>query len=141
MTANAETSVRIDAPVDQVWSILSDLEGYGHWNSRTYFSGTPALGARLRMRVKLFGLWLSVPVTLQSYSLADGVRWKGGIPALYTGSHYFRVVDDGDGGTVLVQGEDFSGVFVSLIWPLLKTELYGLYEGMNREVKAHCEQP
>jgi hypothetical protein len=141
MTVSAETSVRIDAPVKRVWSILSDLEGYGRWNSRTQFSGTPVLGARLRMRVKLFGLWISVPVTLQSYSLGDGVRWLGGIPALYTGSHYFRLVDNGDGGTVLVQGEDFSGAFVALIWPLLKTELYGLYEGMNREIKACCEQP
>ena len=84
---------------------------------------------------------IDAPVTLERYSLGDGVRWQGGIPALYTGNHYFRLVDDGGGGTVLVQGEEFSGVFVALLWPLLKTELYGLYEGMNCEIKACCEQP
>ena len=140
MTINAETSVRIAAPMDRVWSALSDLESYRHWNSRTHFSESAVLGQKLWMRVKLFGLWLPVPATIQSCSLRDGLRWQGGIPSIYTGSHYFRLVDDGDGGSLLIQGEDFAGVSVRLLWPLLKTELHGLYEAMNREIKAHCEQ-
>lgn len=139
MSVNAETSVTIQAPIEKVWQRLSQLESYASWNARTRFHQQPKLGQTQKMRVKLFGLWLSVPVKIQSFNFSDGIRWQGGIPGLYTGSHYFRLQAGKNDTTTLIQGEDFEGVLVPALWPVIKKELQSLYEGMNQDLKSVCE--
>jgi len=39
----------------------------------------------------------------------DELRWRGGIPGLFEGEHYFRVAAT-EGGTALDHGERFTGV-------------------------------
>lgn len=135
MARNAETQVMIPASHDAVWQKLSDLPAYAAWNSRTHFDRPPVVGRRQRMRVKLFGLWMRVPVTIESCDPTHGLRWRGGLPGLYTGSHYFRIESAGPGSCRFIQGEDFNGILVPALWPLLKGELQSLYEGMNRELR------
>lgn len=136
MSINAETRVDIPACRDEAWQRLSDLPGYAGWNSRTRFDRPPVVGRAQPMRVKLFGLWLKVPVTIESCDIDTGLRWRGGLPGLYTGSHYFRLESTGADNCRLIQGEDFNGIMVPLLWPVLKRELHGLYEGMNRELRG-----
>ncbi len=91
------------------------------------------------MEVRLFGFWLKVPVVIEYANEAQGLRWVGGIPALYRGSHYFHLHTVGN-RTRLVQGEDFHGAIVPVLYPLIKRELNRLYNGMNQELKVVCEQ-
>jgi hypothetical protein len=134
-----ETAIDINASKTLVWQTLSKLHEFHQWNSRTHFSSPAVLGEKQTMRVKLFGFWLSVSVIIQTYDSENGLRWQGGIPGLYTGSHYFSLQQKPDGTTNLTQGEDFKGVFVPLMWPFLKHELNSLYAAMNKELKAQCE--
>lgn len=134
-----ETTTKINKPIAEVWRVLSSLESYGNWNSATRFSGKPEVNRWLLMKVKLFGLWGVVPVKIQSLCSDEGVRWMGGIPLLVTGSHYFKLIEDGDGTTELIQGEDFKGLLVPLLIPLLKKELLALYQDFNDSFKQFCE--
>ena len=140
--SSPETSIFIDAPLADVWRSLSDIGSYNRWNSRTRFddaNGIVEQGQRLTMVVRLFGFWLKVPVVIEYASEAKGLRWVGGISGLYRGSHYFHLQAVGN-RTRLVQGEDFYGAIVPVLFPLIKRELNRLYNGMNQELKVKCEQ-
>ena len=140
MTRNLETTVEIDAGLNQVWQALSQVEQYKHWNSATYFDKKAVLGSRQVMHVKLLGVWLAVPVTIQNFDLQAGLRWQGGIPKVFTGSHYFKLQSLDANKTLLIQGEDFQGALVPVLLPLLKKSLQSLYLGMNRDIKYYCEK-
>ena len=135
-----ETSINIDAPIELVWEQLSDLKAFNQWNTRTLFNADPKIGQKQTMRVWLMRAWLKVPVTIQNLDANEQLRWIGGIPGVYTGSHYFKLSGLTESQTRLVQGEDFKGVFVPLMWPFLKRDLMSLYESFNEELKQRCEQ-
>jgi hypothetical protein len=139
VTQTIETTVDIDATIHKVWYALSHLEQFKSWNSATWFNLKPIVGKKQTMHVKLLGLWLAVPVKIQHCSLNEGLRWQGGIPFIFTGSHYFKLETLGDEKTRMIQGEDFQGICVPLLLPFLRKALNTLYQGMNRDIKHHCE--
>jgi len=140
MTFNMETKTEINAPLNKVWEVLSDFEQYKTWNSLTLFDKKPELGKTQIMKVKLFGRWLAVPIRIQNYSKEEGVRWRGGIASVFTGSHYFKLESLGENKTLLIQGEDFEGFSVRLALPLMKGSLNKLYAGINSDLKRVCEK-
>lgn len=140
---NAETTININAEPEQAWPILKDLKNFHLWNERTSFTVDDKqgviVGNKVLMRVKLFGFWLNVPVTIQTMDEENGLRWVGGIPGIYRGSHYFYFKKE-DEKTVFVQGEDFKGLLVPLMWPFLKKELNRLYESGNQSFANYIKQ-
>ncbi len=139
MTRNLEVTQEVAAPADVVWQRLAALQDYPHWNSRTRFGRAPQPGRRQIMCVRLFGLWLAVPVAIESCDPARGLRWRGGIPGVFTGSHYFRVESLGAGRSRLIQGEDFDGALVGALWPVMQRELLGLYAAFSHDLRRTCE--
>ncbi len=139
MKRNLEVSHAIAAPANVVWQRLAALQDYPQWNARTHFRRAAQVGERQVMRVRLFGLWLAVPVVIEHCDPARGLRWRGGIPGVFTGSHYFRVEDTGNGHSCLIQGEDFDGALVGALWPLMQRQLLGLYAAFNDDLQRVCE--
>jgi hypothetical protein len=131
-----ESAVDIDATFDSVWNTVANLPGYHEWNRATRFAVPAVVGKLQTMRVKLGPLWLAVPVLIQHCDAQQGLRWVGGIPGLITGSHYFRVEKTGENHVRLVQGEDFTGLLVPVLLPLLGGVLATLYAGINADTKA-----
>lgn len=130
-----ESAVEIDAPFDAVWNTVANLPGYHEWNRATRFAVPAVVGKIQAMKVKLGPLWLAVPVLIQHCNAQQGLRWVGGIPGLITGSHYFRVERLGEQRVRLVQGEDFTGLLVPVLLPLLGGILGTLYAGINADTK------
>jgi hypothetical protein len=139
MPKNIETWVMIEATSTKVGTVLFQLEKFHLWNSRTHFSDSAILGESQPMQVKLFGLWIKVPVRIESLSMDEGLSWVGGIPGVFTGKHYFRAQARDDGSVQFIQGEDFNGLLVPILLPIIKNELNRLYAGMNAEIKTYCE--
>ncbi|CAA0092080.1 Uncharacterised protein [BD1-7 clade bacterium] len=134
-------AVTIHAPIDEVWRHLSAIEQYPQWNRRATFDhkNQPVIaGRKLRMRVRLFGVVVPVPAVIECLEHQQELRWKGGIPGIYTGSHYFRLEAAGK-DTIMVQGEDFQGVAVPLLWPVIKAELHRLYAEVAEDLAAVSE--
>jgi len=49
-------AVEIDAPIDRIWRILTDIEGYGDWNPFTpQVKTTLAIGDPIHLTVRLVG--------------------------------------------------------------------------------------
>ena len=48
--------IEIDAPIDRVWGILTDIEGYADWNAFTpHVETTLEIGDPIRLKVRLVG--------------------------------------------------------------------------------------
>lgn len=131
----------IAAPAADVWLHLVDFERHGEWSTTFALDGRAKVGERGRVRFRVFGMSLSYPISLVTVDQARELRWQGGPGGLIRGSHYFRLEPAGPAGdrTRFVHGEDFSGVAVPLLWPVLLRVIGSAYEGFNRELKQRVE--
>jgi carbon monoxide dehydrogenase subunit G len=91
VTRNLETRVTIDAPPEAVWAVLADAEAFAEWCDDVQFPEAPCLGERVPMRVRLFGVRLTVKVRFERIDGPRELRWRGGLGGLFVGSHYFRL--------------------------------------------------
>ena len=107
----AQASIRISAPRETVWSLMSDVDGWPSWNpgiASASIDGNLTRGARV--------VWKSGPGTIRS-TIADvqpGERlsWTGslmGIKAI----HVWALGTEGDATTVTTQ-ESWEGLVVRL---------------------------
>jgi len=136
---NLETRVVITAPPERVWAVLADARAFEEWCDDVQFPEAPSEGARVPMRVRLFGVRLTVRVVFETIDGPHELRWRGGPGGLFEGSHYFRLAPAEDGGTELRHGEDFEGLALPLLFPILKSELGSFYERINVAVKRRAE--
>src|SRR3712207_586026 len=89
------THLTVDAPVEQVWQTLTDLDGYDAWNPFiTAAAGVVGVGQRLKLRMQppggramTFKPWVTA-VDEHRY-----LEWLGclGMPGLVDGRHSFSL--------------------------------------------------
>jgi hypothetical protein len=134
-----ETRVVIDAPPEAVWEVLANATAFAEWSEDVQFPETPREGMRCPMRVRLFGVRLSVKVLFERIDGPRELRWRGGPGGLFVGSHYFRLSATDDGRTELRHGEDFDGLALPLLFPFLEGELRAFYGRINDALKRRVE--
>ena len=136
---NYELSIAIQAPLEQVWTVLSDVERWPEWTASvtrvTYVAGK-RLAVGSRVRIKQPGLpallWEVTEVTpLQSFT------WQSRSRGIVTrASHY---LSPGSAGGVTVRlGLQQSGPLAGLIGLLTgrRTRNYVRAEGLKRRCEA-----
>jgi hypothetical protein len=100
-------------PPERVWSVLADFERYSEWNPLNLSArGQAELGARVPMTFinpGREGATVSQTVTVVSCEPPRRLAWRGHIPLLFTGIHFFELARSGD-GTLLYHGEELSGL-------------------------------
>ncbi len=141
MKESPERSVEIKAPPSIVWQALAGLDKYPEWNTRVQFNGEAKQGAKIEMTVTLFKRQIKVPVLIETLKEERELRWLGGPGWLMAGSHYFKMKqsDTDPDSTIMIQGEQFSGIGVPILWLFVKRELLGLYDDINRDLKKRAE--
>ena len=60
-------------------------------------------------------------------------------PKLFDGEHYFIIIEKPDGGSHLVQGENFSGILTLLLWGNMELDTKNGFEEMNKTIKILSE--
>jgi hypothetical protein len=133
------TKIAINAPPAKVWSVLTDFSAYPAWNPFiTRIAGTPAVGQEIDADLHTTNITSRNHVKARIL-VADPehqLRWRGVLPGLFSGEHYWIVRAAPGGGSELEQGEVFRGVLV----PFVKPERLRVdYEAMNRAMKARVE--
>ena len=128
------TELFIDAPPERVWSVLTDFASYPAWNPLLLEAhGEAREGARVRVKAASpggSGKSLRFRATVVRVEPARRLVWKGGVPGVLHGEHFFELTPEG-AGTRLVQGEHFTGVLSLLLPASLKGKLERGYAGMN----------
>jgi hypothetical protein len=136
------TEVEIHAPPREVWRVLADFRSYPEWNPFiTQISGPLTAGERLAVTLgSSEGRQWNVKPTLIVVEPERELRWLGHlwIKGLFDGEHFFSL-NEVDGKTRLVHGEDFRGILVKFMGSVLTDAARG-FVGMNQALKRRVEQ-
>jgi hypothetical protein len=105
------TAVEIDAPKEEVYDVLADLDAYPNWNPyHRKVEGEFKEGAELKIYVlRLDGKEVEVPPHMMRIVENQEITWGCGIKGIFYGVHSFILESRSHGKTLLKQNEDFSG--------------------------------
>lgn len=139
------TEVEIDASREAVWEVLADFAHYGEWNPFLEIAGE----ARVRTKVRLTTHPPGRPSNTQVAEVLTAwaprhLRIQGvlGWPWLFSGTHILELSESPgrEGGTTLVNREEFGGVLTPVVLWLLGSRLPSGFEAMNQALKARVER-
>jgi hypothetical protein len=137
-----ERAVDINASAQDVWAVLSDLEGFHAWNPfMTAAKGDFTVGARPQITMTLPE---SKPMTFSPTVLEvvenSKVRWLGklGVRGIFDGEHTLTIEPRVGGGVRFVNHERFSGLLVPFMGGTVK-KAEGAFDAMNQALKARAE--
>lgn len=136
------TSIEINAPVEKVWSVLTDFLFYPEWNPVVgKLEGLMQEGEKISTYI--IPLAKTYFPVLLSYKINQELVWKGvqGANFLLAGKHYYKLEKLWDGSTRLFHGEYFSGLFSFFIQPELLNKMENAFILHNQLLKQRAELP
>lgn len=135
MTKEVRTEIELDAPIDIVWGVLEDIDGWPSWTRIFGFKfATLKTGGRAVLLARVGPAATPLPIKFDVVNRERELRWHGGVPGIVHGSHYLKLEDAGNDRTRLIHGEDFSGLIISASWRLIGDQLPGAYKAFNRDL-------
>jgi hypothetical protein len=138
-----ETEILIQAPIDLVWTVLTDFDSYPGWNPFVRsIRGIKSVGEILEVQIHPpGGKGMTFRPEVLKFDLEKEFRWKGKllVRGVFDGEHYFILEKKGETTTRLIHGEVFTGILVSLLSGML-TKTGDGFRLMNEAIKAKCEQ-
>lgn len=144
MSFEVRATTEIDAPIEVVWSVLTDLPHYGEWSTLLrYEGGALAVGAHLQLRLVLpdDGGYAFSPEVLV-LDAPTHFAWVGrtGIKGVFDGEHHFRLRALEGARTVLENVERYSGILSPIMqrMPQMKAADAG-FETMNQDLRRRAE--
>ena len=128
-----ETEIEITAPPSQVWQILTDFESFSEWNPLLQATGKAELGEKIAIKANApdgSDAEYKFQVQIVDFEPNKILAWKGGIPGILSGYHYW-LLSASDNGTRLIHGEDFNGLYVLIKGKQHIMSFRPGYEAMN----------
>jgi len=138
-----EHTLSIEAPVDCVWSVVSDLASYPEWNPFVVScASTLAVGDPISMRVRLFGRFAQ-PQREWILAHEHGRLLCYGLPPSRLGALVSRrsheVIAAGASRTRYVSHFELSGWLAPLVELLLGPRLRAGFSSMSAALQARAE--
>jgi hypothetical protein len=135
-----ESSARINAAADRVWSVLSDGESWADWESGVErVEGTIAQSAKVRIYSEA-SPGRAFPLTVVGYEAGHGMTFAGGMPlGLFRGVRRYTLRPVSDEVTEFTMREEYTGPLLPLIWrsmPDLQPSFDKFASGLKRRVEA-----
>jgi hypothetical protein len=119
MTARLELVSEIAASPEEVWAVLTDLDGWKSWNPTLLEPrGDLVVGSVVRMKLKLGRLSMPMKQQIVEVTPPSVLRWQSrfGPPWLFLVTRTFRIEPAGEGTSRLVQSEVGTGLLAPLIF-------------------------
>jgi hypothetical protein len=131
-------AIRIDAPPERIWALLTDAAGFPKWNSTvTSIEGSIALGQKLVLTVpsapgRKFGPKVS--------ELEPNTRmvWRDGFAPMFQGVRTYTLVPTG-ASTDFTMSEVFSGMMLPMIAGSLP-DFVPIFETYAADLKRAAEK-
>ncbi|MDA0269700.1 MAG: SRPBCC family protein [Chloroflexi bacterium] len=143
MAVGFVTTVEIDAPLDQVWPIIADVERWHEWTASITSvawqdggSMRPGAVAAVRQPKLPVAKWTVTEVVDQGAERRS-FTWTSGAPGFRsTGIH--EVVARPGGNSTATVGIRTTGIIGALMWPMFKglTKKYVTMEGEGLKARA-----
>ena len=135
--------IEIDAPPQEVWRVLVDLERYHEWNPFIVEArGVVEQGARLGLVMHPpGGRAVTLKPAVTEVRPREVFEWWGHlvVRGLFDGRHRFEL-EPTQGGTRVAQTETFTGILVPLLRRSLDTHTAAGFQVMNDALKARVER-
>jgi hypothetical protein len=109
------TTIVVDAPIERVWNVLTDIRAYSSWHPSTKLAdvdsyGELSVGAKFTLKTNSgTPSELVFSVTVTEVSAPNALRWKGGKRWVFYGYHSWTLKRS-DAGTLVTDEEVFSGL-------------------------------
>ena len=137
------TEIQIAAPIGRVWQVLTDFDHWQDWNPMVnQVSGNATLGSKLNitMRGPDAKDAMTYQPTLLEVNPPRSLRWRATMMSgmIFTNDRVFELSEK-NGGTVLVNKEEFSGLMVPLFWSKMNQFVVPMLEKMNKALKDKLE--
>ncbi len=143
-TRTIQSAIEIRAPIEVVWSVLTDFATYPDWNPLVRrLHGRPSVGRRVTILSQPPGARgiAFAPVVL-AWSPPNELRWRSTLiwRRIFSGEHGFRLEAIDDGRVRFVQDETLTGVLVPLYsrFRLHATRLG--FDEMNQRLRERAER-
>lgn len=141
--ASIRTSIDVDAPIETVWQILTDLDGHAEWNPFIVRAeGSVVEGSTIAVTLQLEGSKPSRfrPVITEATE-PTALEWLGsvGIRGIFDGRHRFDL-ESGGSGTRVVQSESFTGLLAPIVVPMIRKRTESGFNAMNEALRTRAEQ-
>jgi hypothetical protein len=137
------TQIDIEAPVQIVWDLITDLDNYAAWNPFVVMGKGPIQeGEKITVRAEPKGAPGKTfrPVITK---LAPGreLRWLGHflLPGLVDGEHIHILEPLGETRTRYIHDDEFSGWLLPAVWTRLELVTRIGFEKMNAALKKRAE--
>lgn len=132
------TQIEIAASPEAIWDVLADNARYAEWNPyHVKVAGRLAVGETLDVLIlKPNGDQVEIEPKVLRVDPPHELTWGGGVRGLFVGEHVFLIRPIDATRSLLVQKEDFSGIFVPFASLGSIEEGYNL---MNRALKQRVE--
>ncbi|MBN2245138.1 MAG: SRPBCC domain-containing protein [Candidatus Aminicenantes bacterium] len=136
-----ESWIDINAPVSDVWHVLTDVDSWEKWNSFIpMVEGKLTVGNRMKIKVLSPGMKeMTFEPTVYAIEKYKRISWGGGfLVFVYKGIHEFILEEIDDNTTRFRQIEKFQGPIVLLMKKMIHKTALG-YLKMNEEFKYFLE--
>jgi hypothetical protein len=137
-----KAEIKIAAKVDQVWQTLTDFENWHEWNPTVKrVTGATSQGSTLKITMPgKASKDMSYPAKIVSLEPPTLLRWRAKMIAgfIFANGRLFELKEH-NGGTLLVNTEEFSGLMVPLMWNKLNQFVVPTLKKMNEALKAKLE--
>jgi hypothetical protein len=118
------TEIEFDGTPEEVWTILTDLQAYPHWNPFIErIEGEVRVGAKLDVRVQpVDERAITMHPTVLAAEPGRELRWIGHllVPGIFDGEHRFLIEEAGPSRVRFTQSERFGGILTPLLWKKLR---------------------
>ncbi|MCW8839215.1 MAG: SRPBCC domain-containing protein [Thiovulaceae bacterium] len=134
------TAVEIDAPKQDVYAVLADLDSYPKWNPyHRKVEGKFKEGSELKIHVlRPDGKEIEVPPHMIRIAENEEIIWGGGVRGIFYGEHSFILESESPKKTLLKHNEDFSGIAIGFA-DLPPDVIAEGYHQMNMALKKFIE--
>lgn len=146
MEASIQSTIDIDAPIDRVWAILTDLDSYAEWNPFT-----PTIESTLRVGDPVVLHVAMKPgkkrlIQRETCTICDPERgelgWgmRMGLELILRAHRIQRLTSLPNGVTRYFTEDSFSGWLVPLVMKLYRADIQRGFDAAARGLKARAER-
>jgi hypothetical protein len=142
MPVKIEHRVGIQAPAEEIWAVISDIEGWSRWNPiYPKAQGVLRIGAPLSLELALAD---RQPQTIRPVILDwipnEQIHWRlTAVGGLVRTTRYLEIEKLGEGACIFANGEVFDGLLGPLAVRSLRGAVRSGFRAMGEAVKETVE--
>lgn len=135
--------VVIEKPCREVWEVLTDFSRYPEWNPFIRIAkGQPVKNRKIFIVLTIPPGWfMFLNPSILEIKQNHYLKWLGSlvVEGLFDGEHLFKLVEEGENKTRLIQQEKFTGLLVPYLGKFVGRGAKRGFDAMNAALKKRVE--